>query len=818
LLAGPAAAADRITLDDMLNAEDLDAQWSGSAFSPDGSALAYTVNAANSSRPTWGYDTAALQTMTHVFVSLGGGAPHEIEGTSSVLYSLAPVDPWTPDGKGLLLIATQRDSYGFAHYDLASGKITPLPGRIYNSFVPISAWAPDGRFVYTTIRDSQPQARADGQVLEDLRSRWNRTWSGGTAAVTVHSANPVFTPTQKEPGMLMLGVPTTGATQKIADGDYLAVSVSPSGRQIGAIKAGDSIPNALSWTGKRGELQIFTLASDGAKITYRISDLDVASFDRTSWSPSGKSLLVVARARDAKAKEAKLYVVDVASGKYHELATTGLTFEKPSPDSGIYASGWLGETPVGVALHEAANGEGAVMTGLAGTTTYEYGQARNMRTDLFAFTGSKAENLSAFSKTSIRDFVGTDGALLVVSDGALWSLAPGRAAEQLSAAGTGPIIAFATDIRNPPRAAQTAYYHSGSEDRVSVTTIADGKPQRAIFDLHAKSLSPLAVKGDVVVSAPDQRKVLTRIDDGWSSSFVLDDGAPHQLVTVNAALKDRAIAPIEKFTYTVGKRTLNGFVVWPPGASKSAKLPAVVNVYGGTVFGDQPPSFSKPHVETPIFSGQLLAAEGFAVIYPSTPLGAGADSDQPQQLADAVIAAIDAVAAGGRIDPQRVGVMGQSYGGFSTAALLSKRSDRLKAGVSMAGLYDFIHAYGEPPFDFVFSDEQPGTIFGKFIETGQGALGKPFWQAPDAYMRISPIFHVETLDSPLLMLHGDLDLGATDLLGAERMYASLLRAGKKPALVHYWGEGHVAQSAAAVRDQWMRITTWFNHYLKNDKK
>src|SRR5689334_22570333 len=156
VLADPAAAADRITLDDMLTAEDLDAQWSGSAFSPDGNALAYTINAANSSRPTWGYDTAALQTMTRVFVSLGGGAPHEIVGTSSVLYSLAPVDPWTPDGKGLLLIATQRDSYGLAHYDLASGTITPLPGRIFNSFVPISAWAPDGRFVYTTVRDSQP--------------------------------------------------------------------------------------------------------------------------------------------------------------------------------------------------------------------------------------------------------------------------------------------------------------------------------------------------------------------------------------------------------------------------------------------------------------------------------------------------------------------------------------------------------------------------------------------------------------------------------------------------------------------------------------
>src|SRR5262249_20198131 len=156
------------------------------------------------------------------------------------------------------------------------------------------------------------------------------------------------------------------------------------------------------------------------------------------------------------------------------------------------------------------------------------------------------------------------------------------------------------------------------------------------------------------------------------------------LVTVNPNLRTKAIAPVEKFTYTVGNRPLNGFVIWPPNAKKGEKLPAVVSVYGGTVYGDQAPGFSKPGGD-PIFSGQLLAAEGYAVIYPSTPLGRGYDSDQPAALAEAVVTAVDALAKGGRIDPNRVGVMGQSFGGFSTAALLAKRSDRFKAGVSLAG-------------------------------------------------------------------------------------------------------------------------------------
>lgn len=78
------------------------------------------------------------------------------------------------------------------------------------------------------------------------------------------------------------------------------------------------------------------------------------------------------------------------------------------------------------------------------------------------------------------------------------------------------------------------------------------------------------------------------------------------------------------------------------------------------------------------------------------------------------------------------------------------------------------------------------------VETGQIGLRKPFWDTPQSYMRNSPIFHVKSINAPLLLLHGDLDMGVTGLPGAERMYNALLQAGKKPALVRYWGQGHVA--------------------------
>lgn len=813
-----AAAADRITVDDMLNAEDLDANWSGSAFSPDGKTLVYTVNAAATKRPTWGYQIASMLTMSRVFVTANGSAPREILGNDDVLYSLIAVDPWAPDGSGFLLLATQRESYGIAKYDLASGKITPLPGRIWSSFIPTFAWAPDGRVLYHTIPDEMPQRYADGQMLRDIQTRWGATWVGKSASVTIHSANPAFPQTEQKPGALMLGDPKTGAATKIGDGDFASISVSPDGRYIAAVASREALNDALYWTGRRGELQIYSLSADGAKLLRRIADLDIAPLAHTAWSPSGKSLLVVGRKPGSKVGDSRLYAVDVASGKRRELSPQGLSFEKPSTEGGYYTTAWIGEIAVASAAYHV-EGSDIPMTGLSSTTTYEYGHGRNKRADVFFFNAAKPQNLTAFAKASVKDFVVTqDKAVLVIADGALWKLTPGKPQTRLTAEGAPPMIGFGVDMRNPPPAAQTAYYGNGADERVSLLAIADGKPERMIFDLKANTLSAYEVKGELVISAPDRKTALTKIEDGWSSSFALDDGTSRPLVTVNANLKSKAIAPVEKFSYTVGNRQVHGFVLWPPNAKKGERLPAVVTVYGGTIYGEQPPFGAKPDVSTPIFSGQLLASEGYAVIYPSTPLGAGSDSDQPTQLAEAVVAAIDALAATGRIDPKRVGVMGQSYGGFSTAALLSKRSDRLAAGVSTAGLYSFLYGYGARALPMVFSDEPLSTIWAKFIEEGQGNLGKPFWQTPDAYIRNSPIFHVDTLDSPLLMIHGDLDIGATDLLGAERMYVAMLRAGKKPTLIHYWGEGHVAQSAVVLRDQWSRITAWFGHHLKGAAK
>jgi len=83
---------------------------------------------------------------------------------------------------------------------------------------------------------------------------------------------------------------------------------------------------------------------------------------------------------------------------------------------------------------------------------------------------------------------------------------------------------------------------------------------------------------------------------------------------------------------------------------------------------------------------------------------------------------------------------------------------------------------------------------------------------PEAYLRNSPFFHVDTINAPLLIIQGDLDGSSTSLAGATRFYQALVKAGKKPAFLRFWGESHIP--VLPPRNATMEwVTRWLNHYL-----
>ena len=90
------------------------------------------------------------------------------------------------------------------------------------------------------------------------------------------------------------------------------------------------------------------------------------------------------------------------------------------------------------------------------------------------------------------------------------------------------------------------------------------------------------------------------------------------------------------------------------------------------------------------------------------------------------------------------------------------------------------------------------------------------WEAPQRYIDNSPVFHLNRVNTPLLLLHGTAD-DACPIHQAEEMYAGLLRLGKVATLVRYHGAGHViGQSPENHIDMQVRVLEWFDTYLRGE--
>ena len=243
--------------------------------------------------------------------------------------------------------------------------------------------------------------------------------------------------------------------------------------------------------------------------------------------------------------------------------------------------------------------------------------------------------------------------------------------------------------------------------------------------------------------------------------------------------------------------------VWiasPPGAP-DREMSAVVDIHGGPLGAWAP----APHVEV-----ILLTSAGYRVILPNIRGSAtyGRDWIRPQlgdwggvDAAD-VHAAVDHTIQLGLADPDRLGVMGLSYGGFMVHWLIGT-TDRFKAAVSENGVTNQIASWansdGGPEYDRA------------------SLLGDPLSaEGIDKLWRQSPLRNVADVRTPLLMLQAEDDhrCPASD---NEQFFIALRHLGRTVEYVLYPDESHVFASAGRPDrriDRNRRIIDWFDRYLR----
>jgi dipeptidyl aminopeptidase/acylaminoacyl peptidase len=163
--------------------------------------------------------------------------------------------------------------------------------------------------------------------------------------------------------------------------------------------------------------------------------------------------------------------------------------------------------------------------------------------------------------------------------------------------------------------------------------------------------------------------------------------------------------------------------------------------------------------------------------------------------------AIDKAASVANIDINRLGLIGHSFGGYETAAILTQ-TDRFKVAVSGAGVMDLTSHY--------LSVDNNGRERKKKFENGQQRLRLAFYQKD--FQDNSPILSAYKIKTPLLLWTGDED-GVVNPDQSISMFLALRRLGKTTALLRYPKEDHVLSNAETQEDLGLKIMQWFDYKL-----
>ena len=323
-----------------------------------------------------------------------------------------------------------------------------------------------------------------------------------------------------------------------------------------------------------------------------------------------------------------------------------------------------------------------------------------------------------------------------------------------------------------------------------------GDPVRlAAGDSWAHTLSVAAGSVTVTACIGSRPPELCRVD--------VAAGELRAVTTMGSAWIDRLAWPVMRQVEAPGPGgPVETWIASPADARDDAALPTVVDVHGGPLGAWSP---------APSLEVVLLCARGYRVVLPNIRGSAsyGAEWIAPQlgawggPDAEDVHAALDHVVALGLADPDRLGALGLSYGGFMINWLVGT-SDRFRAGVSENGVANQVGAWAH-------SDTGP-----EYCRAAR--MGDPTMpEGVDRLWEQSPLRNVADIHTPLLMLQSEADRRCPPA-DNEQLFAALRWLRRTVEYVVYPEEYHGIQATGRIDrriDRMSRVLDWFDRYLRD---
>ena len=245
---------------------------------------------------------------------------------------------------------------------------------------------------------------------------------------------------------------------------------------------------------------------------------------------------------------------------------------------------------------------------------------------------------------------------------------------------------------------------------------------------------------------------------------------------------------------------LEGLLYKPENFDATKKYPLILYYY--ELNSDNLHSHSAPKPTASIIHPTEYASAGYLVFIPDIRYTAKGPA---KSAYNSIMSGVDYLLKyEPAIDSLRMGLQGQSWGGYQTAQLITM-TNRFKAAMAGAPVSNMTSAYG-------------GIRWGAGInrqfqyERTQSRIGKTLWEAPEKYIENSPLFKVPAIQTPLLIMANDKD-GAVPWYQGIEMYTAMRRLNKPCWMLNYNGDDHNLTKMANKIDLSIRMRQFFDHFL-----
>jgi len=274
-----------------------------------------------------------------------------------------------------------------------------------------------------------------------------------------------------------------------------------------------------------------------------------------------------------------------------------------------------------------------------------------------------------------------------------------------------------------------------------------------------------------------------------------------RLSDINPQQKDYnwGSAELVRWTSTNGI-PCEGILYKPEDFNPNKKYPMLLYFYEKVSDGLY--SYKAPAPSASTINISYFVSNGYLVFTPDIHY---IDGHPGQSAMNCIMPGVDMLCQNPWVDEKNMAIQGQSWGGYQVAYMITQTT-RFKAAGAGAPVANMTSAYGGIRWG-------SGYVRQHQYEYGQSRIGKNLWDGFDLYIENSPLFHIQNVTTPLLIMHNDKD-GAVPWYQGIEYFTALRRLGKPVWMLQYNDEDHNLTERRNRMDLSIRLAQFFDHFLK----